>query len=228
MRLDIVTLFPEIIAPYFESGLISTAISTGLINIHFHQLRDFTFDKHKQVDDRPFGGGPGMVLKPEPFFRALEHIRGLQSGNARVMILSARGLPFGQAFARELSSEKWLILLCGRYQEIDERVYSLASDEISIGDYVLSGGELPALVVTEAVCRLVPGVLGNSESIEADSFAKENLLGPPQYTRPPDFQGMSVPDVLFSGNHGEIERWRLRQALEKTRQNRPDLLEKRS
>jgi tRNA (guanine37-N1)-methyltransferase len=228
MRVDIVTLFPEIIEPYFRSGLISAAIGNGLIEIHFHQLRDFTFDKHRQVDDRPFGGGPGMVLKPEPFFRAIEHIRGLSDGKPRIILLSARGKLFQQAYARELSTQNWLVLLCGRYQEMDERVYTLADDEISIGDYVLSGGELPALVVTEAVCRLIPGVLGNAESIDADSFAKENLLGPPQYTRPPNFEGMKVPEVLLSGHHAEIERWRLMKALEKTRENRPDLLEKDS
>ncbi|MBI1729626.1 tRNA (guanosine(37)-N1)-methyltransferase TrmD [Candidatus Acetothermia bacterium] len=228
MRVDIVTLFPEIIEPYFQSGLISTAIGNGLIEIYFHQLRDFTFDKHRQVDDRPFGGGPGMVLKPEPFFRAIEHIRDLAEGKPRVILLSARGKLLHQAYARDLSTSNWLILLCGRYQEMDERIYTLANDEISIGDYVLSGGELPGLVVTEAICRLIPGVLGNSESIDADSFAKENLLGPPQYTRPPDFEGMKVPEVLLSGHHAEIERWRLMKALEKTRENRPDLLDKGS
>ncbi len=226
MRIDIVTLFPEIIAPYFQSGLLSAAIENGLIAIHFHQLRDFTYDKHRQVDDRPFGGGPGMVLKPEPFFRAVAHIKSLSSGQPRVLLLTARGKLFNQQHARELLSENWLVLLCGRYQEIDERVYSLADHEISIGDYVLSGGEIPALAVTEAVCRLIPGVLGNAESIDADSFAQENLLGPPQYTRPPEFEGMAVPEILLSGHHAEIERWRLSKALEKTCQNRPDLRKK--
>lgn len=224
MRVDIVTLFPELIAPYFEGGLLKTARERGLLEMHFHQLRDYATDKHRQVDDRPYGGGPGMVLKPEPFFLAVEAIQSELPLPARVILLSARGRLFHQALAHEMSREAYLILLCGRYQEIDERVTALASDEISIGDYVVSGGELPALVVTEAVCRLVPGVVGNLESLEADSFAMKNLLGPPQYTRPSDFRGMTVPDVLLAGDHAEIERWRQTQAQEKTRKNRPDLL----
>jgi tRNA (guanine37-N1)-methyltransferase len=224
MRVDIVTLFPELIAPYFEGGLLKVARERGLLEIHIHPLRDFTTDKHRQVDDRPYGGGPGMVLKPEPFFRAVEAIQKELSFQGRVILLSARGKLFTQAMAREFSAGKCLILLCGRYQEIDERVTTLADYEVSIGDYVLSGGELPALVLTEAVCRLVPGVVGNLESLEADSFAQKRLLGPPHYTRPPDFQGMKVPEVLLSGDHAAIERWRLEQAIEKTRKNRPDLL----
>lgn len=224
MRVDIITLFPELIAPYFEDGLLKTARDRGILEIHLHQLRDYTTDKHRQVDDRPYGGGPGMVLKAEPFFRAVEAIqKGLQA-KPRVILLSARGRLFTQALAKELAKEECLILLCGRYQGIDERVTALATDEISIGDYVLSGGELPALVLTEAVCRLVPGVVGNLESLEADSFAQEGLLGPPQYTRPLNFRGMTVPEVLLSGDHEAIERWRREQSLEKTRKNRPDLL----
>lgn len=225
MRVDIVTLFPELIEPYFEGGLLKTARERGVLEIHFHQLRDYTTDKHHQVDDRPYGGGPGMVLKPEPFFDAVEGIQKELPAKARVILLSARGRLFTQVLAREFSTESFLILLCGRYQEIDERVATLASDEISIGDYVLSGGELPALVVAETICRLVPGVVGNLESLEADSFAQQGLLGPPQYTRPPDFRGMKVPDVLLSGDHAAIERWRWEKAVEKTRRNRPDLLE---
>ncbi len=225
MRVDIVTLFPELIEPYFGGGLLKTAQERGLLEIHIHQLRDYTTDKHRQVDDRPYGGGPGMILKPEPFFAAAEAIQKELPHQARVILLSARGRLFSQELARELSSEECLLLLCGRYQEIDERVTTLTTDEISIGDYVVSGGELPALVVTEAICRLVPGVVGNLESLETDSFAQKGLLGPPQYTRPPDFRGMKVPEVLLSGDHGAIERWRWEQALEKTRRNRPDLLE---
>jgi len=225
MRVDIVTLFPEIIEPYFSSGLLKAAIENELIEIHFHYLREFTRDKHRQVDDRPFGGGPGMVLKPEPFFRAVEHVQSLQSARPRVLIMTARGKLFNQKQAVALSNEHSLLILCGRYQEIDERVYSLADDEISIGNFILSGGEIAALAVTEAVCRLVPGVLGNEESFNLDSFSNERLLGPPQYTRPPEYRGMEVPDVLFTGNHAEIERWRTSKSLEKTRQNRPDLLE---
>lgn len=224
MRVDIVTLFPELIAPYFEGGLLKAARERGVLEIRFHPLREYTTDKHRQVDDRPYGGGPGMVLKPEPFFLAVEAIQKDLPSKARVILLSARGRLFQQTLAHELSREEFLILLCGRYQEIDERVTTLASDEISIGDYVVSGGELPALVVTEAVCRLVPGVVGNQESLEADSFAMKNLLGPPQYTRPPEFRGMTVPDVLLSGDHAQIERWRQTQAREKTRKNRPDLM----
>jgi len=227
MRVDIVTLFPEIIEPYFSSGLLKAAIENELIEIHFHYLRGFTRDKHRQVDDRPFGGGPGMVLKPEPFFRAVEHVQSLQCARPRVLIMTARGKLFNQKQAMALSKEHSIIILCGRYQEIDERVYSLADDEISIGNYILSGGEIAALAVTEAVCRLVPGVVGNEESFNLDSFSNERLLGPPQYTRPPEYRGMEVPDVLFTGNHAEIERWRTSKSLEKTRQNRPELLEEK-
>jgi len=226
MRVDIVTLFPELIAPYFEGGLIKSAQERGILEIHFHQLRDYTQDEHRQVDDRPYGGGPGMVLKPEPFFHAVEAIQGELPAPARVILLSARGVLFTQALAREFSKEEALILLCGRYQGIDERVRTLAADEVSIGDYVLSGGELPALVVTEAVCRLVPGVVGNLESLEADSFGEEDLLGPPQYTRPPEFRGLKVPEVLLSGDHRAIARWRREQALRITKINRPDLYAK--
>lgn len=224
MRVDIVTLFPELIEPYFRGGLLKTAQERGLLEIHVHQLRDYTTDKHRQVDDRPYGGGPGMILKPEPFFAATEAIEKELPRPPRVILLSARGRLFSQELARELSREGCLILLCGRYQEIDERVTTLATDEISIGDYVVSGGELPALVVTEAICRLVPGVVGNLESLERDSFAQKGLLGPPQYTRPADFRGMKVPEVLLAGDHEAVERWRWEQALEKTRRNRPDLL----
>jgi tRNA (guanine37-N1)-methyltransferase len=228
MRVDIVTLFPEIIEPYFESGLLKAARENGLIEINFHYLRDFTIDKHRQVDDRPFGGGPGMVLKPEPFFRAIKHLEAEIGKRPRVIIMSARGKPFDQNYAVDLAKSSSITLLCGRYQEIDERVYSYCDDEISVGDFILSGGEIAALAVTEATCRLIPEVLGNSESINLDSFTTKNLLGPPQYTQPREFENMEVPDVLLSGHHEEIRRWRQSKSLEKTAANRPDLLEKNS
>lgn len=226
MRIDIVTLFPKLVEPYFEEGLLRAAIERGVLEIYVHPLREFAEDKHKQVDDRPYGGGPGMVLKPEPFFRAVERIRPQHREEPRVVLLSAAGKLFTQDRARELAREPGLILLCGRYQGIDERVLSIATDEISIGDYVLSGGELPALVIAEAVGRLVPGVVGNVDSLEADSFTHPHLVGPPQYTRPPEFQGLTVPEVLLSGDHQAIERWRFQQAIEKTKRNRPDLYER--
>jgi tRNA (guanine37-N1)-methyltransferase len=226
MRVDIVTLFPELIEPYFQGGLLRAAIERGVLEILVHQLREYTTDPHRQVDDRPYGGGPGMVMKPEPFYRAVEAIEAQLDCKPRVVLLSARGALFTQEMAREFAREGSLVLLCGRYQGVDERVLEIATDEVSIGDYVLSGGELPALVVSEATCRLVPGVVGNLESLEADSFSRRYLLGPPQYTRPPEFRGRKVPEVLLSGDHAAIERWRLEQAIEKTRRNRPDLYER--
>lgn len=224
MRIDIVTLFPELIEPYFDGGLLHAARERGIIDIHFHQLRDFTIDKQRQVDDRPYGGGPGMVLRPEPFFRAVEFIQEELGFEPRVALLTARGRLFTQDRARELARERAVVLLCGRYQGVDERVTTRVTDELTVGDYVLSGGELAALVVAETTARLVPGVVGNLESLESDSFARNRLLGPPQYTRPPNFRGLSVPDVLLSGDHERIARWRREQALRKTRENRPDLL----
>lgn len=226
MRVDIVTLFPELIEPYFQGGLLRAAIERGVLEIRVHQLREYTTDPHRQVDDRPYGGGPGMVMKPEPFYRAVEAIESQLDCKPRIVLLSARGVLFTQEMAREFAHEESLVLLCGRYQGVDERVLNITTDEVSIGDYVLSGGELPALVVTEATCRLVPGVVGNLESLEADSFSRRYLLGSPQYTRPPEFRGLRVPEVLLSGDHAEIERWRLEQAIEKTRRNRPDLYER--
>ncbi len=226
MRVDIVTLFPELIEPYFSGGLLGAARERGVLDVHVHQLRDYTVDKHRQVDDRPYGGGPGMVLKPEPFFRVVESLETRIGQRPRVLLTSARGKLFNQAKARELSDERCVTILCGRYQGVDERVAALVDDELSIGDFVLSGGELPALAMAEAIGRLVPGVVGNLDSLEADSFAESDLLGSPQYTRPPEFRGMRVPEVLLSGDHAEIERWRREQALATTRRNRPDLVDR--
>jgi tRNA (guanine37-N1)-methyltransferase len=226
MRIDIVTIFPEMLRGFFEFGVIGQAVQEKILDIRLHDLRDFTLDKHRQVDDRPYGGGPGMLLKPEPLFRAIESITKEQNLTPRVILMSAQGRLFSQNYAKEFSKEASLLFLCGRYEGVDERVLTLVTDELSIGDYVLSGGELPAVVVAETVARLVPGVVGKIESIEHDSFYRENLLGAPQYTRPPEFDGLKVPDVLLTGNHQQIEKWRERAALEKTLKNRPDLLKK--
>jgi tRNA (guanine37-N1)-methyltransferase len=192
--------------------------------VRVHDLRDSTSDKHRQVDDESYGGGPGMVLKPEPVFAAVE---ALGTGERRTLLLSPAGRRLDQALARQLASEAWLVLICGRYEGVDERVVEgLPAEEVSIGDYVVAGGEVPALVVLEAVTRLVPGVIGREESHEQDSFGDEGVLDHPHYTRPAEFRGMRVPETLLSGNHAEIERWRREAALEKTRRNRPDLLER--
>ncbi len=226
LRIDIVTIFPEMVECFFSAGVIAAARERGLILIKAHNLRDYAFDKHKQVDDRPYGGGPGMVLKPEPFFRAVEAIRAElpEKAHPRVIRLSARGKVFTQKIANELAKERYLILLCGRYEGIDERVASIVTDELSIGDFVLSGGEIAAAAVAEAVARLVPGVVGDYEAVRDDSFQEEGLLGAPQYTRPPRYRGLAVPEVLLSGNHEQIERFRRERRLEKTARERPELL----
>lgn len=226
MRIDIITIFPQMLESFFSLGVIGQARQDGILQIYLHNLRSFTAAKHQQVDDRPYGGGPGMILKPEPFFRALESIKSQLTVAPRVLLLSAQGKLFGQQMAKELAQAPALVLLCGRYEGIDERVLHICTDEISIGDYVLSGGEVAAAVVAEAVARLVPGVVGKQESLEQDSFYSERLLGPPQYTRPPEFAGLSVPEVLLTGDHQRIEGFRRRAALEKTLKNRPDLLQK--
>jgi len=206
----------------FSGGVVKRALDRGLVRIAVHDLRDHTQDKHRQVDDRPFGGLEGMVLKPEPIFRAVEAVR--EDGGGRVCLLSPQGRLLDARLARELAGERQVILICGRYEGVDERVAErLADDEISIGDYVLSGGELPAAVVVDATARFVPGVVGKEGSVRRDSFAA-GLLGHPQYTRPREFRGMRVPQVLFSGDHGKIESWRRRKALEKTARRRPDLV----
>jgi tRNA (guanine37-N1)-methyltransferase len=232
---DVVTIFPEFFGGILEHGLLKRALAGGQIDIRLHDLRDSTDDRHRTVDDRPFGGGPGMVFKPEPLFRAVEALKA-ENGetDSPVILLSPQGRLLSQAVAKELSEHARLTLICGRYEGVDERVATnLVTDELSIGDYVLSGGELAAAVVMETVARLLPGVLGNEASHEYESFAPldsngsagdEGLLDFPQYTRPAEFAGLKVPEVLLSGNHQEIREWRHRQALEKTWRRRPDLL----
>ena len=222
MRFDIITIFPEMFSGILSGGVVKRALDRGLVRVVVHDLRDFTLDKHRQVDDRPFGGLEGMVLKPEPIFRAVEAVR--EDGGGRVCLLTPQGRTLDAGLARELAAERQVILICGRYEGVDERVAEhLADDEISIGDYVLSGGELAAAVVVDAAARFVPGVVGKEGSVRNDSFAG-GLLDYPQYTRPRDFRGMKVPPVLFSGDHGKIERWRRGKALEKTARRRPDLV----
>ena len=224
MRIDVVTIFPGFFESPLRESLLGRAIEAALLDVRVHDLRDSTFDKHRQVDDESYGGGPGMVLKPEPVFAAVES---LGSGDRRMLLLSPAGRRLDQDLARELAAEPWLVLICGRYEGVDERVVEgLPAEEVSIGDYVVAGGEVAALVVLEAVTRLVPGVIGREASHERDSFGDEGVLDHPHYTRPAEFRGMRVPETLLSGDHAEIERWRREAALEKTRRNRPDLLER--
>ncbi len=226
MRIDVFTIFPAMVERPLAESLLGKAIAAGLVEVRVHDLRSFSDDPHRSVDDEAYGGGPGMVLKPGPVFAAVES---LDPDRGRVLLLGPAGRRLDQALVRELAAEPHLTLISGRYEGVDERVVDgLPAEEISIGDYVLSGGEVPALVVIEAVTRLVPGVIGNEESHAADSFSEPGLLDHPHYTRPREFRGMRVPDVLVSGNHAEIEGWRRRAALEKTRRNRPDLVEDRS
>jgi len=221
MRLDIVTLFPGIVEPALSESMIGRARARGLVDIRVANLRDYADGKHRVTDDYTFGGGSGMVLKPEPMFAAVEALR---TPGARVILMDPRGRTFDQRVARELTGEKHLILLAGRYEGVDERVSEhLADDALSIGDYVLTGGELPALVVADAVIRLLPGVLGGEDAAERESFTG-GLLEPPQYTRPEEFRGARVPGVLLSGDHARIARWRRSRALWLTWRTRPDLL----
>jgi tRNA (guanine37-N1)-methyltransferase len=225
VRIDVFTIFPAVMRGPLSGSLLGRAIGAGLVDVRVHDLRDHTSDRHRTVDDDAFGGGPGMVMKPEPVFAAVES---LDPDRGRVLVLSPAGRRLDQAFVRELSAETHLTLICGRYEGIDERVVEgLPAEEVSIGDYVLAGGELAALVLIEAVTRLVPGVIGNESSHEQDSFDTPTSLDHPHYTRPQEFRGMRVPEVLVSGNHGEIERWRRDAAIAKTRRNRPDLLDER-
>jgi tRNA (guanine37-N1)-methyltransferase len=224
--IDVFSLFPTIVAGPLSESLLGRAIEAGLVEVRVHDLRDWSTDRHRTVDDEAFGGGPGMVVKPEPVFAAVES---LDPDRGRVLAMSPAGRRLDQARVVELTAEPHLTVLCGRYEGFDERVIEgLPAEEVSIGDYVLSGGELPALVLIEAVTRLIPGVIGKEESHRQDSFSDPALLDHPHYTRPAEFRGMRVPDVLLSGHHGEIERWRAQAAREKTLRNRPDLLEERS
>jgi tRNA (guanine37-N1)-methyltransferase len=221
VRIDVFTIFPGILESPLRGSLLGRAVARGLVDVRAHDLRDWSPDRHRSVDDEAYGGGPGMVIRPEPVFAAVES---LDPDRGRVLLLSPGGRRLDQALVRELAAEEHLTLICGRYEGVDERVVAgLPAEEVSIGDYVLSGGELPALVVIDAVTRLLPGVVGKEESVRRDSFDDPALLDHPHYTRPPEFRGMRVPDVLRSGDHAEIERWRRRAALEKTRRNRPDL-----
>jgi tRNA (guanine37-N1)-methyltransferase len=225
MKFDILTLFPKMFSSPFQESILGKAIEKGLIQIRTINIRDFTLDKHQIVDDTPYGGGQGMVMKGEPIARAIEWVKS-QNPSVWTIFLTPQGKPFNQKMAQELSCRSHLILLCGRYEGIDERVRKLfADEEISIGDYVLTGGELAAMVLMDAVSRLLPGVLGSDRSAEEDSFF-QSLLEYPQYTRPPNFRGMEVPEVLLSGNHAAISRWRRTEALRRTWMRRPDLLEK--
>jgi tRNA (guanine37-N1)-methyltransferase len=221
MKIDVLTLFPAMFAGPLDESIVKRARDAKLLDLKIHNLRDWTHDRHKTVDDRPFGGGPGMLLKVEPFFEAIES---LQREKTRVILLSPSGRKFDQSIARELAQSDDLLLVCGSYEGFDERVReALADDELSIGDYVLTNGALPAMVVIDAVARLLPGVLGDDESSRDESFSN-GLLEYPQYTRPAEFRGMKVPEVLLSGNHAEIERWRREQAKLRTEKQRPDLL----
>jgi tRNA (guanine37-N1)-methyltransferase len=227
---DIVTIFPAMVEAALTAGVVGRAIEKKVLDVVVRDLREFTTDRHRSVDDMPYGGGPGMVMKPEPIFRALDAIEAARGQSMMVLLTSPQGTPFTQAGAARLSTKEHLVLLCGRYEGVDERVRSRVDEEISIGDYVLSGGELPALVVVDAVARFVPGVVGDDQSVVEDSFSR-GLLDFPHYTRPADVPGLDkgagrVPDVLVSGNHADIRRWRKREALARTLARRPDLLEK--
>ena len=236
MRFDLITIFPEFFTGPLDHGIVRRAREAGIVQIHVQDLREFTKDRHKTVDDRPFGGGEGMVLKPEPLFEAVEKLLGQPIGDSTekaplasdtaVVLLSAAGKLFTQETARRLARLERIVLICGRYEGVDERVAEhLATDEISVGDYVLSGGELAAAVVVDAVARLQAGVLGNETSSVDESFGEDGLLDWPQYTRPAEFRGWKVPEVLIGGNHEEVRKWRRNAAREKTQRQRPDLLE---
>ncbi len=224
MKFDIITIFPEIFNAYLNESIIKRAINKKIIEAKVHNLRDFTADRHRTVDDYPYGGGPGMVMKPEPFFNAVETIKS-DGIPRRTIMLSPQGKVFNQGMALSMSKETQdLILICGRYEAVDERVReNLVDEEISIGDYILTGGELPALVIIDTVARLIPGVLGDERSNEEESFTW-GILDYPQYTRPPEFRGLMVPEVLLSGNHKDISNWRRKEALRRTILKRPDLI----
>ncbi len=221
MKIDVLTLFPAMFAGPLDESIVKRARQAGLLDLRIHNLRDYAHDRHKTVDDRPFGGGPGMLLKPEPLFEAIE---GLAREQTRVILLSPAGRVFNQTIARELAQLDDLLLVSGHYEGFDERVREqLAHDELSIGDYVLTNGALPAMIIIDAVTRLLPGALGDDQSAHDESFS-QGLLEYPQYTRPADFRGLKVPDVLLSGNHAEIARWRADQSRQRTKERRPDLM----
>jgi tRNA (guanine37-N1)-methyltransferase len=225
LKLDIVSIFPGMVKASLAEGIVGRAIGRGVLDVAVHDLRDFTTDRHHVVDDVPFGGGPGMVMKPEPFFAVVEHIRRERGTPSAIVLTTPDGALFTHREAQRLSAAGHVVILCGRYEGVDDRVRRhLATEELSIGDYVLTGGELPALVVLDATARLVPGVVGDEESVARDSFAR-GILDFPQFTRPAVFRGFEVPAVLLSGHHGAIAAWRRREALARTLKRRPDLLE---
>lgn len=224
LRIDVVTIFPRMIETPVSEGIVARAVERGLVAIGVHDLRQFTDDKHRNVDDAPFGGGPGMVMKAEPFFRAVESIAPERAADVAIVLLSPRGRRFDQAAAARFARLRQLVLLCGRYEGIDERVSEgLRAEEVSLGDFVLTGGEVAALAVAEAAVRLLPDALGDAESAQVDSFS-DGILDWPHYTRPASFRGMSVPEVLLSGDHGKVARWRRKEALRATQARRPELL----
>ena len=225
MKFHLLTIFPDFFNGPFKYGVVARAAEYGSLELHVHDLRNWTHDLHRTVDDRPFGGGEGMVLKPEPIFDAVESIWPQRTPKQKVILLSAQGRRFTQPLARELAQNDELLLVCGRYEGVDERVAEhLADEEISIGDYVLSGGELAAAVIVDAVARLLPGVVGNQDSTLNESFEESGMLDYPHWTRPADFRGWKAPEILLGGNHAEIRKWRRQTALEKTARLRPDLL----
>ena len=224
MTIDVVTIFPAMVEAGLAEGVVGRARERGLVDIRVRDLREYTDDRHRSVDDVPYGGGPGMVMKPEPLFRAVDAVAAERGQPSAVVLMTPQGRQFSHAEADRLSRLERLVVICGRYEGVDERVAeALVTDEISIGDYVLSGGELPALVVIDATVRLVPGVVGDADSVEGESFV-QGVLDHPHYTRPAVFRGMAVPDVLVSGHHAEIERWRREERMRRTRTRRPDLL----
>lgn len=224
LAIDVVTIFPQMLKGFLEESMLKRASNKGIVRFNLVDLRQFTTDVHRTTDDRPYGGGPGMVMKPEPIFEAVESVAGPK---ARVILMTPQGRRFDQAYARELAQEKHLVFVCGHYEGVDERVCEkLVTDEISIGDYVLTNGVVAAAVVIDSVVRLLPGALGAVDGAVDESFS-EGLLEYPQYTRPPEYRGMKVPDILSSGNHPEIAKWRREQALDRTKKRRPDLIEKK-
>ena len=234
MQFDVFTILPEVFQPYLDTSILKRARQSGLINVRVHNIRDYTHDKHHSTDDTPYGGGGGMVMKPEPIFEAVESVLGLAphptqgrpASNIPIILLTPQGRVFDQSIAEELARHEHIALLCGRYEGIDERIREhLVTDEISIGDYVLTGGEIPALILIDAVARLLPGVLGDPTGAQDDSHSM-GLLEYPHYTKPPEFRGWKVPDILVSGDHARIEKWRREQALMRTLKKRPDMLER--
>lgn len=225
MKFHILTIFPDFFEGPFKNGVVPRAAEAGIVDIKIHDLRNWTTDRHRTVDDRPFGGGEGMLLKPEPIFKAVESIWPERTAKQRIVLVSASGKRFDQEAARRLAGFEELLVICGRYEGVDERVAEhLADEELSVGDFVLSGGELAAAMIVDCVARLLPGVLGHPDSAVRESFSEQGLLDCPQYTRPADFRGWTVPEVLLSGNHEQIRRWRQEAARGKTSRNRPDLL----